>query len=210
LLKLLWAFLIFDFVLEMLEVAVHAYGNDEHWHQIHGLLFGPMFTTFWIWQVMILTAIPFVVLGILNIFRLSDRLTLFLGTLMSFFLVAQVLFMRWNVVIGGQFIAKSERGFLTYHPEWLEKEGILPTILILLAPLVFLWILSKIFPLWDDEYEKEALEREKREKALGMNEVQAEFAMKYRALKEREAELQKEMEKLNLTEKDGTLVPKTT
>jgi predicted membrane protein len=59
--------------------------------------------------------------------------------------------MRWNVVIGGQMIAKSGRGFSEYHPLWLDKEGILPTILILLAPLVLLWILSYIFPLWDKE-----------------------------------------------------------
>ena len=151
LIKLLWAFLIFDFVLEMLEVAVHAYGADEHWHQIHALLFGPLFETFWIWQVMVFTAVPFVVLGILNLFRLPDFITMWGGVLMSLFLVTQVLFMRWNVVIGGQMIAKSGRGFAEYHPLWLEKEGILPTILILIAPLVLLWILSKIFPLWDKE-----------------------------------------------------------
>ncbi len=151
LIKLLWAFLIFDFVLEMLEVAVHAYGADEHWHQIHGLLFGPLFETFWIWQVMIFTATPFVVLGILNLFRLSDFITTWAGVLMSLFLVTQVIFMRWNVVIGGQMIAKSGRGFSDYHPLWLDKEGILPTILILIAPLILLWILSYIFPLWDKE-----------------------------------------------------------
>ncbi len=155
LVKLLWTFLIFDFVLEMLEIGVHAYGGTEHWHHIHELLSGPLFYTFWIGQVLILTAIPFVVLGFLTLLKFSDRVVLTLGMISSLMLVFQVLFMRWNVVVGGQILAKSERGFLEYHPLWFEKEGILTTIIILSAPFIFLWILGKIFPLWndDDNYE---------------------------------------------------------
>jgi Ni/Fe-hydrogenase subunit HybB-like protein len=208
LIKLLWAFLIFDFVLEMLEVAVHAYGGDEHWHHIHGLLFGPLANTFWFWQVAILTAIPFVVLGLLNLVKLNDRITTCLGTLMSFFLIFQVLFMRWNVVIGGQMMAKSERGFQTYHPEWLEKEGILVTIVILLAPIVLLWILGKIFPMWNDEDEAKALENQKKEQALNMTEDQSEFIRKQKALNELQTELSSKQEALKFSKEQKELIPK--
>ena len=75
--------------------------------------------------------------------------------IVSFALLAQVLFMRWNVVIGGQIMAKSERGFATYHPHFFEKEGILVTIIMLLAPLVTLFFLSKIFPLWESDIDRE-------------------------------------------------------
>jgi hypothetical protein len=52
-------------------------------------------------------------------------------------------------------MAKSERGFSVYHPEFLGREGILVTIIMLVAPIVTLWILSKIFPLWESEADKE-------------------------------------------------------
>lgn len=80
-----------------------------------------------------------------------------IAPIVSFMLLAQVLFMRWNVVIGGQLLAKSERGFATYHPLWFEKEGILVTIIMLVAPLVTLWVLSKIFPLWESECDREQI-----------------------------------------------------
>jgi len=206
LIKLLWTFLIFDFVLEMLEVGVHAYGNDEHWHQIHSLLFGPLANTFWFWQVSILTAIPFVVLGLLTLIRFSDRITMWAGSLMSFFLLFQVLFMRWNVVIGGQMMAKSERGFLTYHPEWFEKEGILVTIIILAAPFVTLWFLGKIFPMWEDEYEAKEKAMEIEKDKLNFTEKQKEFVRKERAYQEMGKELEKEREALGFTEEQEKLV----
>ena len=38
-----------------------------------------------------------------------------------------------------------------FHPEWLEKEGILPAIIIMVLPLVILFVLSKIFPFWQED-----------------------------------------------------------
>lgn len=157
LVKLLWTFFIFDFVFEMLEIAVHAYGGTEGWHHVSGLLSGPLGWSFWTMQVEILSLIPLVVLGFLSIMNVSRTTLMVGGSIVSFMLLAQVLFMRWNVVIGGQLIAKSERGFATYHPEFLEKEGILVTIIMLVAPIVTLWVLSKIFPLWETEADKEAI-----------------------------------------------------
>lgn len=155
--KLLWTFFIFDFVFEMLEISVHAYGGTEGWHHVSALLSGPLNWSFWTMQVQILSLIPLVVLGFLSIKKVS-RGTLIVGSsIISFMLLAQVLFMRWNVVIGGQLIGKSERGFATYHPGMFEKEGILVTIIMLVAPIVALWILSKIFPLWETEADKEAI-----------------------------------------------------
>lgn len=157
LIKLLWTFFIFDFVFEMLEIAVHAYGGTEGWHHVSALLSGPLGWSFWTMQVEILSLIPFIALGFLSIAKVSRTTLLVGGSIVSFMLLAQVLFMRWNVVIGGQLLAKSERGFATYHPTMFEKEGILMTIIMLIAPIVTLWILSKIFPLWETESDKEAI-----------------------------------------------------
>ncbi len=155
LVQLLWAFFIFDFLFEMIEISVHAYGGTEGWHHVAAALNGPLNWSFWTMQVKVLSIIPFIILMWLSLTKVSRNILLVVGPIVSFMLLAQVLFMRWNVVIGGQIMAKSERGFATYHPEWLSKEGILVTIIMLVAPIVTLWILSKIFPLWESEADKE-------------------------------------------------------
>ena len=157
LIKLLWAFFILDFLFEMIEIAVHAYGGTEGWHHVSSALNGPLSWSFWTMQVEILSIIPFFILMFLSLKNVSRNVLLIGGSIVSFMLLAQVLFMRWNVVIGGQIMAKSERGFATYHPLWFEKEGILVTIIMLVAPLITLWLLSKIFPLWESECDKEKL-----------------------------------------------------
>ena len=150
LVKLLWAFFIFDFVFEMLELGVHAYGATEGWHHVAAALNGPLHWSFWTIQVQVLSIIPFFILAYLSLANPGRNLLLFGASVVSVMLLAQVLFMRWNVVIGGQIMGKSERGFAAYDPTWFEKEGILATIIILLAPVVTLWLLGKIFPLWED------------------------------------------------------------
>lgn len=155
LVKLLWTFFILDFLFEMIEIAVHAYGGTEGWHHVSAALNGPLSWSFWTMQVEILSIIPFLILGWLSLAKVSRGVLMVVAPIVSFMLLAQVLFMRWNVVIGGQIMAKSERGFADYHPLWFEKEGILVTIIMLVAPIVTLWILSKIFPLWESECDKE-------------------------------------------------------
>ena len=153
--QLLWAFFIFDFLFEMIELSVHAYGGTEGWHHVASALNGPLNWSFWTMQVKLLSILPFLILMWLSLAKVSRNILLIVGPIVSFMLLAQVLFMRWNVVIGGQIMAKSERGFAVYHPQWLEKEGILVTIIMLVAPIVTLWLLSKIFPLWESDCDKE-------------------------------------------------------
>ncbi|MBE0492517.1 MAG: polysulfide reductase NrfD [Sulfurospirillum sp.] len=153
--QLLWAFFIFDFLFEMIEIAVHAYGGTEGWHVIKAALSGPLYFSFWTMQVKILSVIPFIALMILSLKNVSRNTLLLVAPIVSFMLLAQVLFMRWNVVIGGQVMAKSERGFAVFHPQFWEKEGIAVTIVMLVAPIVTLWVLSKIFPLWESKIDKE-------------------------------------------------------
>ena len=66
----------------------------------------------------------------------------------SAILLLQVLIMRWNVVIGGQLMSKSARGYTEFHPEWFDKEGILAVIIVMSIPFIILFGLSKIFPFW--------------------------------------------------------------
>ena len=147
----LWGFFILDFVFEMLEIFSHSYMATHHWETLHALLWGPLHTSFWVLQVGIFSLIPFLALSWMNLFRLSDSLVRVTAPLVSAMILFQVLLMRWNVVIGGQLMSKSERGAVFFHPEWLEKEGILPALIILVLPLVILYLLSKVFPFWQED-----------------------------------------------------------
>jgi predicted membrane protein len=58
--------------------------------------------------------------------------------------------MRWNVVIGGQEIAKTGKGLLVYHPTIFGREGILAAAAVLAAPFVLLSIAVRLFPPWPE------------------------------------------------------------
>jgi Ni/Fe-hydrogenase subunit HybB-like protein len=150
-LRFLWGFFILDFVFEMLEIFTHYYMSTHHWHVLEGLLWGPLYTTYWLLQVKIFSVIPLLLLGALCLFRFKDRVILFFSPIVSLMILIQVLLMRWNVVIGGQLISKSTRGHVSFIPEWAGREGILAAIIVISAPFIILFILSKIFPLWIEE-----------------------------------------------------------
>ncbi len=54
--------------------------------------------------------------------------------------------MRWNVVIGGQLVSKSYRGFTSFLPGIFEKEGLVVAALILIIPFLLLRQFDKVFP----------------------------------------------------------------
>jgi predicted membrane protein len=56
--------------------------------------------------------------------------------------------MRWNVVIGGQLFSKSFLGYTSYKLAFATREGLLPSIGLLILPLVILWVLVKLLPPW--------------------------------------------------------------
>ncbi len=156
LIKFLWGFFILDFTFEMLELFSHFYMANHHWHTLEALYSGPLYNTFWVAQVGIFSVIPFVFLMFMSLIRFKDGLLLFFAPVISVMILIQVLLMRWNVVVGGQLMSKSERGATTFHPMWLEKEGILPAIIIMVAPVVILWLIGKVLPFWMDDKGAEA------------------------------------------------------
>ncbi len=152
--KYLWGFFIVDFVFEMLEIFSHGYMATHHWHTLEALLWGPLYNSFWVGQVLIFSLIPFFLLGWLNLFQVKDTTFKLFASLVSFMIVIQVLLMRWNVVIGGQLMSKSERGSVFFHPELFEKEGIVPAVIVMMLPLVVLFLVSRLVPLWRADEEK--------------------------------------------------------
>jgi len=61
---------------------------------------------------------------------------------------------RWNVVIGGQLFSKSLRGPTVYKTELFGLEGVLMVCFLLCLPFVILYVLTKLFPPWEDRTAK--------------------------------------------------------
>jgi predicted membrane protein len=93
-------------------------------------------------------------LGYLCLARVKDSIYLIVAPLVSILLLMQVMFMRWNVVIGGQLMSKSHRGYTEFHPEWFDREGIIAVLIVMCLPLILLFILGKIFPFWMEDEEE--------------------------------------------------------
>lgn len=151
----LWGFFIIDFFLEGLEIVYVAYEHGHHWSVIGPLLSGPLYDTFVMGQVLILSVVPFLILGYITIFNTWGKRLLYLANLASILLVLQVLFMRFNVVVGGQLISKSDRGFTEFHWEFLAREGVVPALILLSGPFVVFYIISRFIPVLEDEPERE-------------------------------------------------------
>jgi len=152
--KTLTLFFILAFSFEMLEVFSHSYLKSGYHHMVEGLLNGPLKNSFWTWQVKIGSVIPLIMLGIMTWVAMKDVFYTRMAAIVSTILLLQVLIMRWNVVIGGQLMSKSARGYTTFHPEWFDKEGIIMVIIVMSIPFGILWGLSKVFEFWTPENEE--------------------------------------------------------
>jgi Ni/Fe-hydrogenase subunit HybB-like protein len=148
----LWLFMIITVTLELLEIISLAYERAEEWEVIRYLLSRPLLFSFVSIQLVLGSLIPFILLLIAVVMdkSLTDKVRNVLSTTAALLLLIQVFAMRWNVVIGGQLLSKSFRGFRsTYTPHLFEKEGILAAIIIFLLPFLALWIMGKILPIYE-------------------------------------------------------------
>jgi len=147
----LWGFMMFTLVLEGVEFASMVYRGREGIEVIMQFVTGPLLVTFFLLQFSIGSAIPLILLTYM-IWRGTTGKMLVAGVTVSAALVLFAVFMmRWNVVIGGQEIAKAGKGRLTYHPPVFGREGILAAASPIVAALVFLWGAVRLFPPWSHD-----------------------------------------------------------
>jgi Ni/Fe-hydrogenase subunit HybB-like protein len=144
--KFLWGFMIVAVVLELMEVLSIAYEQTEEWAILEDLITGRLWYTYVVAQLLVCSLVPFILLSITSLVRLPFKLFSFFVFTSSVLLLAQVLLMRWNVVIGGQLVSKSYRGFTSYLPELFEKEGLIVAALIFIVPFLLLRQFDKVFP----------------------------------------------------------------
>jgi Ni/Fe-hydrogenase subunit HybB-like protein len=146
----LWGFLMFTLILEGLEFVNMVYKGKEGVDMILEYVSGPLLFRYFILQFGLGALLPIAVLAILIARDIRGR-AFVIGTMVCALLVLMnVLMMRWNVVIGGQEIAKSARGLLTYPMHIWGRESLTTAIAVTLAPLGLLWILARLFPPWHE------------------------------------------------------------
>ncbi|MDX1488182.1 MAG: NrfD/PsrC family molybdoenzyme membrane anchor subunit, partial [Acidiferrobacterales bacterium] len=145
----LWGFLMFGVLLEVVELANIFYQNEEGIELIEQFITGPLFVTYFVLQIGIGAALPILILTVM-MFRGTSGTPFVVGTFVSATLaLVSVFMMRWNVVIGGQEISKTMKGLLSYHLEIWGHEGLMAAVAVLVAPLVLLWIMTRLFPPWE-------------------------------------------------------------
>jgi Ni/Fe-hydrogenase subunit HybB-like protein len=147
----LWGFMMFTLLLEGVEFGALVYRGREGIDMIMEYVRGPLAIPFFTLQLGIGSVLPIALLTFM-LWRGTTGNALIAGVATCGVLVLlAVLLMRWNVVIGGQEIAKTGRGLLTYHLHLLGKEGGLVAACVLAAPMVLLFVMTRLFPPWNDE-----------------------------------------------------------
>lgn len=146
----LWGFLMFTILLEGVEFATLVYKAREGIDVILEYVEDRLFYRFFVFQFGVGAMLPIVILTVMVFLNVRGR-AFVVGAFVSGALVLMSVFlMRWNVVIGGQEIAKTMKGLLEYHPTILGREGVASVVGLLAAPLVLLWVLTRVLPPWND------------------------------------------------------------
>ena len=148
--RFLWGFMIFAVALELMELLSIAYEQTDKTEVLSTLIRSKLFFSYVILQFFVLSLVPFLLLAIHALVKVSARVAHALIWLSATMLLGQVLLMRWNVVVGGQLVSKSMRGFTSYFPGWLEKEGLITAAVIFTMPFLILYLFHRVIPLFPD------------------------------------------------------------
>jgi len=146
--RYLWGFMILAVSLELLELMSIAYKQTEEWEVLSELIGHRLFFSYGVLQFLIFSLIPFILLGINALVRIRDKIANAMIWTAATMLLGQVLLMRWNVVIGGQLLSKSMRGFTSYFPGIWEKEGLVTAAVVFTLPFLILYLFHRIIPLF--------------------------------------------------------------
>lgn len=145
--KFLFYALLVDFCVEALDWLHRLYSADESIHVLKQLAAGKLFYTMLIGQLFLGTLIPLLMLGATQMF--SRQIPVYVRGriyyLSALLILAGVLLMRWNVVIGGQLFSKSLRGFTTFKLELSGQEGWLVGLGLLILPFLILGLMIRLF-----------------------------------------------------------------
>jgi Ni/Fe-hydrogenase subunit HybB-like protein len=146
----LWGFAMATLVLEGLEFANIVYKAREGIDTIMEYVSGPLVIPFFVLQLGIGAVTPILILSFLFWRGVKGRALVVGITASACLVLLSVFMMRWNVVIGGQEIAKTGKGLVDYHMLIFHREGLAPALSLVAAPFVLLYVLTRLFPPWAD------------------------------------------------------------
>ncbi len=149
----LWlgGFLSVSIVLEGLEVFTMLYEAEESWGIISQLIIEKIPISYFGVQFLLGLILPLILLGITALAQMAEKTRMSLGFLASVLVLIGVFAMRWNVVIGGQLISKSLRGFTSFSPPVLGLNGIITSAIILILPFLLLGAMTYFVSPWQEE-----------------------------------------------------------
>jgi len=102
-------------------------------------------------QFILGSVLPLFILGTVAIANLREQVKTSLGFLSAGLVLIGVFAMRWNVVIGGQLMSKSLRGFTSYSPPLLGVDGIIVAAVLMILPFIILAVITYLMPPWQEE-----------------------------------------------------------
>jgi len=156
--KFLFMVLILDFTLESLDQVHRIYEAEESFEILHMLVNGKLNITLFVFQGLMGTVIPLLILGYFRIHLPKEKIRKPLYFLTGILVLFGVFFMRWNVVIGGQLFSKSFLGFTSFKIGMIGPEGFLMALVWMIMPFLILSFILWLVPPWDKHSEKEHAE----------------------------------------------------
>jgi len=146
--KFLFYVLIIDFTLEALDQVHRIYEAEESFNILHMLVTSRLDVTLFVMQGLLGSIIPLLVLGFFRIYLPKEKTRKPLYLIVTLLILIGVLFMRWNVVIGGQLFSKSFLGFTSFKIGMIGAEGYLMAFVWLILPFIILSFFFWLVPPW--------------------------------------------------------------
>lgn len=146
--KYLFLMLVLDFTLESLDQVHRIYEAEESFEILHMLVNGHLNITLFVFQGLMGTVIPILILGLFRIYKPKPEIRKPIYLITSMLVLMGIFFMRWNVVIGGQLFSKSFLGFTSFKLGLIGAEGFLMAIFWLILPFGILAFLLWLLPPW--------------------------------------------------------------
>jgi Ni/Fe-hydrogenase subunit HybB-like protein len=142
---------IIDFSLEMLDLIHRIYEADESFRSLDFMVHTKLFLSQIVLQICLGTLVPLVLLFLTQVVKFSEVVRKRMYAISGSLALVGIFAMRWNVVIGGQIFSKSFLGYTTYKMTLGTREGLLPAIALTILPFIFLFVLIKLLPPWQDK-----------------------------------------------------------
>lgn len=140
-----------NLVLEGLEIFSMNYEAEESWEIVSRLINEKIYFSYFGIQFILGAVVPLIILSYAELTRSGESVKTPARVLAATLILVGVFAMRWNVVIGGQLMSKSFRGFIDYVPPILGLEGVLVAAAFMIAPVVFFVVLVRVLPPWQEE-----------------------------------------------------------